>query len=580
MKIHECAAMGDVAGVVQAIAAGVPIDSYNVDGITPLMVAAESEQATPETLRELIRLGANVNALTQPTERDREFAERHQKPVKVNSVLGYAVKHASFDKISVLLDAGANVRYVDARGYSVLLHFLFRFYPDTSQPGRQLVSRLIAAGAPLDVASSYGELPVTVTSRRGQFELLQMLLDAGADPWPLGWNALFFAVACGRLDEVERFMTDPELLSARDCWDRTPFLVAIQTGTVDKAAALLSAGADLYANGRCEHSPLMYALEGQHAGMVKWLIEQGVDINEANEMGEVPLTRACQMGSAECVRTLLAAGADATRRSQLGRSLMNNATTLEIVELLSESKLSWDDIGGEMRQTLAGHEESSLIDASLTKYAQYRNRQFGRSNPERMNNPFWEAMVRSRVSGYHGAMALGEISTDREATWCFTRYGHSFTKLSDGRYVEIGGEHEDHYDPDFCIYNDVVVHHGDGTFDIYGYPEETFPPTDFHSATLVGANIYIIGSLGYARQREPGRTPVYQLDTNSFSIKRVDCMGSMPGWIHGHSARVCDGHEIEVAGGEVLQENDLVPNTRVFRLNIARGAWRCLTDPV
>ena len=41
--------------------------------------------------------------------------------------------------------------------------------------------------------------------------------------------------------------------------------------------------------------------------------------------------------------------------------------------------------------------------------------------------------------------------------WCFSRFGTSLTELPDGRFVQIGGEHEDFYDPDFCIYNDVTV---------------------------------------------------------------------------------------------------------------------------
>ena len=35
--------------------------------------------------------------------------------------------------------------------------------------------------------------------------------------------------------------------------------------------------------------------------------------------------------------------------------------------------------------------------------------------------------------------------------------GRSTVWLPDGRVVLIAGEHEDSYDPDFCIYNDVVV---------------------------------------------------------------------------------------------------------------------------
>jgi hypothetical protein len=41
--------------------------------------------------------------------------------------------------------------------------------------------------------------------------------------------------------------------------------------------------------------------------------------------------------------------------------------------------------------------------------------------------------------------------------------------------------------------SDVVVHHPDGRIDIFGYPKAAFPPTDFHSARLVGNRIALIG---------------------------------------------------------------------------------------
>ncbi len=41
-------------------------------------------------------------------------------------------------------------------------------------------------------------------------------------------------------------------------------------------------------------------------------------------------------------------------------------------------------------------------------------------------------------------------------TWrWFERFGQSKTITLDGRTIHIGGEHEDHYDPDFFIYNGV-----------------------------------------------------------------------------------------------------------------------------
>ena len=41
--------------------------------------------------------------------------------------------------------------------------------------------------------------------------------------------------------------------------------------------------------------------------------------------------------------------------------------------------------------------------------------------------------------------------------WSWQRFGRTSTALPDGRVIHIAGEHEDFYDPDFCIYNDVMV---------------------------------------------------------------------------------------------------------------------------
>src|SRR5262245_3818627 len=153
----------------------------------------------------------------------------------------------------------------------------------------------------------------------------------------------------------------------------------------------------------------------------------------------------------------------------------------------------------------------SKPDASVTAelFRQWRSPRYGRTNPERMNNPVWEWLVRTRISGYAANQEFeGPSSFDAGPCWCFQRFGQSKTQLTDGRVVLIAGEHEDFYDPDFFIYNDVVVKHPDSTFDIYGYPRHVFPPTDHHSATLVGDRIILIGSLGYTDERQPGVTQV------------------------------------------------------------------------
>jgi hypothetical protein len=229
---------------------------------------------------------------------------------------------------------------------------------------------------------------------------------------------------------------------------------------------------------------------------------------------------------------------------------------------------------------------------------------FGESNPERMNNRFWEAMIRCGISAYgalhrfevggpvSGPTRFGLYTPDRRQTrsrlggpvWCAQRFGQSLTLLPDGRAVQIGGEHEDYYDPDFCIYNDVFVHGCGGSVAIYGYPQSVFPPTDFHTATLVGGHIYVIGSLGYQETRRSGETPVYRLDIRTLRMDRVDAGGEAPGWIYEHRATAVKPHEIRVWGGKVVtksgSEESHQENTASFVLDLECLAWRRESIPV
>jgi hypothetical protein len=146
--------------------------------------------------------------------------------------------------------------------------------------------------------------------------------------------------------------------------------------------------------------------------------------------------------------------------------------------------------------------------------------------------------------------------------------------------VQIGGEHEDYYDADLFIYNDVVLHYGRGGFEIYEYPREVFAPTDFHTATLGADGIYIVGSLGYPEQRRAGETPLYRLKLDSWEIEPVNTKGERPGWIRGHKARYDPARNaIRVAGGEIHVAAEggklkVVPNQERFELDISRLNWR------
>jgi hypothetical protein len=233
--------------------------------------------------------------------------------------------------------------------------------------------------------------------------------------------------------------------------------------------------------------------------------------------------------------------------------------------------------------TLADPETLDASAVTPEVYAAWRAPRFGTANPECMNNPLWEWLVRTRMDPYWAAKKFnGPSSMDAGPGWCCDRMGQPFVKLPDGRLVFIAGEHEDSYDPDFYIYNDVIVHHPDGTLDIFGYPKEEFPPVDFHTATLAGDRIILIGNLGYMGERRPGHTHLAELDTVTWRVRLSEAGGEGPGWLHKHTATLADdGRSILVRGGiidpGIDDDTPLLDNLDDWRLHLDNWRWERLT---
>ena len=222
------------------------------------------------------------------------------------------------------------------------------------------------------------------------------------------------------------------------------------------------------------------------------------------------------------------------------------------------------------------------------QFESQRNPLRGRSNPELFDRAVWKWLVRSRLSAYQANERFGCPGPYDEGWtgpgWCFQRMGCTKTELPDGRIVNIAGEHEDSYDADFYIYNDVVVQHPDGRIDIYGYPEDVFPATDFHSATFDEPRncIWVVGSLGYDGHRRPGETPVYRVCMDSFQITAVPASGEAPGWIHKHTGELAeDGKTLCISRGVRQHRSGAVMDqTDDWVLDLTSFEWRRATTRV
>lgn len=468
--------------------------------------------------------------------------------------LSEAVSEGDLETIRGLLDDGADVRYVRPHGYTVMIDVMHgrSILEDTDLLA--VLRLLIDRGADLDAVSDYGESALSVASRVGRFDAVELLLSAGANPAPLEWTALHRAVALGTIADVKQRLDARDDVAARDRWERTPLLLSLQKGDIDKAEALLSAGGRFADRGRCGKTPLIYTVENDDPAMLRWLLERGADPNATDDFGGTALIAAAGSGAAKCVRALLDAGADPNLASNT-ESPIQSAANPPIAHMLAEAGADFAEVNSDVRDAVTGRPRTEAICCTPEEYHATKHRVFGNTNPQLMNFPFWRAMVTSGQSAYQSRAQFDQGRLDDEVVWCFERFGKSFTVLPDRRVIEIAGEHEDSYDPDFCIYNDVIVHHGDGTFDIYGYPKDVFPPTDFHTATLVGDFIYIVGNLGYMGERRHGTTQVYRLDVNTLAIEPVETSGASPGWIGQHKAKLL-GNRIEVSGGKVCGQRD------------------------
>lgn len=217
---------------------------------------------------------------------------------------------------------------------------------------------------------------------------------------------------------------------------------------------------------------------------------------------------------------------------------------------------------------------------TLEDYEAHLHAKYALNIGERMDNPLWVAAFKTRESAYQIAARFDNNEDLGQAPrFCFSRVGASFTVLEGlrepPRFLWIGGEHEDSYDPDFFIYNDVAVMSMDGSVEIFGFPRDHFPPTDFHTATNTEHGLYIIGGLRYKDERNLGTTPIYVFDLDEISYKEISVRGPEPGWIYRHSALYLSNLPgIMIYGGSLIDlDGETYANDETWVLDLNTHTW-------
>ena len=146
------------------------------------------------------------------------------------------------DAVRALLAEGARVNAPRGDGMTAL-HWA------AVHGNGEVVQMLLDAGADIEVATRLGaHRPLHVAGREGHGEVVHMLLVAGADAGArteTGATPLHFAAAAGSVRAVQTLIDHGSPVNAAEPqWGQTPILFAAARGRTEAVRALLAAGAD------------------------------------------------------------------------------------------------------------------------------------------------------------------------------------------------------------------------------------------------------------------------------------------------------------------------------------------------
>jgi len=285
--LHYAAEWGLNNAITMIIRSGIPVDSQNATGQTPLFMATKSNNAS--TLKIFVDNNANINA------RDSQG----------NSPLHAAVRWNAVTSVTYLISAGIDVDVHSLNGNTPLHDSVTLNLPE-------IQALLISKGANLESKNIDGNTPLMEAVRGAYLNSIDKLIASNADTSTRnirGDTPLHIAVATERIDIINRLLKTGVSIHARNTKNRTPFQMSLTISP--KIVSALLENNRINISDDFGNSVLHVALhERADDNVIRTIINQGARINAVDYNGKTPLRLALDYEMLEAAKIIADSGAD------------------------------------------------------------------------------------------------------------------------------------------------------------------------------------------------------------------------------------------------------------------------------
>ncbi|MFZ9596097.1 MAG: ankyrin repeat domain-containing protein [Bdellovibrionia bacterium] len=190
--------------------------------------------------------------------------------------------------------------------------------PETKKKADQILNLFREHSQSLEEASINQYTPLIRASKRGDAELVQLLLEKGSNPNvsnPWGETPLMAAAGSGNPTTVELLLKHQAKVNHEDNHHHTALNEAINQGHREIVALLLKNKARVDHLDPHQNTPLMHAARTGDPALIQLLLDHGAQVNATNFRQDTPLIEAVRSASPSAVDLLLSHGANAQHRN-------------------------------------------------------------------------------------------------------------------------------------------------------------------------------------------------------------------------------------------------------------------------